>query len=125
MKVSIEQCQIPPLQRLLQKVDEIFVESLKDQLKAEPTGPGVPPLALLCIDETSTERFREDLVQQYRYEVLRGFTLLKQGSFLKTIQVMTTTSPLIEKAATLNQTYSTPLTELPLYSEALAHIFVD
>ena len=32
MKVSIEQCQIPPPQRLLQKVDEIFVESLKDQL---------------------------------------------------------------------------------------------
>ena len=36
------------------------------------TGPGVPKLALLCIDETSTERFREDLIQQYRYELLGG-----------------------------------------------------
>ena len=70
--MNIEQCQIPPQQRLLRKVDEIFVERLKDQLEADPTGPGVPPLALLCIDETSTERFREDLVQQYRYEVLGG-----------------------------------------------------
>ena len=72
MKVNIAQCQIPPPQRLLRKVDEIFVERLKDQLKADPTGPGVPPLALLCIDETTTERFREDLIQQYRYEVLGG-----------------------------------------------------
>ena len=83
MKVSIEQCQIPPPQRLLQKVDEIFVESLKDQLKAEPTEPGVPLLALLCIVETSTERFREDLVQQYRYEVLGGLHSVEARKLLE------------------------------------------
>jgi hypothetical protein len=72
LKVQIKQCQTPPPQCLLRKVDDLFVASRKDQLKTDPTGPGVPPLALLCIEEKNKEKFRRDLAEQYTYEVIGG-----------------------------------------------------
>ena len=72
LKVQIKHCLTPPPQRLLRKVDDLFVASLKDQLKTDPTGPGVPPLALLCIEEKNKEKFRRDLAEQYTYEVIGG-----------------------------------------------------
>lgn len=70
-KIKVKQCQAPPPQRLLRKVDKIFVSSLTAQLKADPTGPGVPPLAMLWT-EGSIDSFKEDLAQQYTYEVIGG-----------------------------------------------------
>ena len=68
----MEQLEAPPLQRLLRRVDECFVESLKLKLQEDPTGPGVPPLALLCKEEKDKTKFRADLSGQYKFEVLGG-----------------------------------------------------
>ena len=72
LKVKMEQLEAPPLERLLRKVDECFVESLKLKLQQDPTGPGVPPLALLCKEEKDKEKFRVDLSGQYKFEVIGG-----------------------------------------------------
>ena len=72
MKIPIAKCKAPPKERLLRKVDEIFVSSLKEQLKSDPIGPGVPPVALLCTDVVCCEEFSLRLTPQYSYEVLGG-----------------------------------------------------
>ena len=72
LKVKVEQLEAPHLQRLLRRVNDCFVESLKLKLQQDPTGPGVPPLALLCKEERDKEKFREDLSGQYKFAVIGG-----------------------------------------------------
>lgn len=55
--------------RLIRKLDNTFVENLKKSIEADPSGPGVPPMAVLCI---GVEEFQERYKDSYRYEVLGG-----------------------------------------------------
>lgn len=55
--------------RLLRKLDTTFVENLKKTMEADPSGPGVPPMAVLCI---GVDDFSERYKDIYRYEVLGG-----------------------------------------------------
>ena len=53
-------------------MDECFVESLKLKLQEDLTGPGVPPLALLCEEEKDKTKFPADLSGRYKFEVIGG-----------------------------------------------------
>ncbi len=55
--MPVNQCLEPPKERLFQGIDEIFLEILKKNMKADPYGPGIPSVALLCADVRSTEDF--------------------------------------------------------------------
>ena len=43
--------------RLLHTVDEQFLCSLVEKMEHDPSGPGVPPTAVLCNDVDETEGF--------------------------------------------------------------------
>ena len=58
--------------RLLRKLDEQFVKNLKLKMLEDPTGPGVPPVAVLCCSVSEKEMFSERLKDVYKYEVLGG-----------------------------------------------------
>lgn len=58
--------------RLLRTVDEQFLRSLVEKMEHDPSGPGVPPIAVLCNDVDETEGFSERLKDVYKYEVLGG-----------------------------------------------------
>ena len=58
--------------RLLRTVDEQFLCSLIEKMEHDPSGPGVPPIAVLCNDVDETEGFSERLKDVYKYEVLGG-----------------------------------------------------
>ena len=62
----------PAQSRLLRKVDNVFVEGLKMRLKEDPSGPGVPPLAIACKDVGIKEVFQNRHKDVYNYEVLGG-----------------------------------------------------
>ena len=55
--------------RLMRKLDTTFLNSLKKRMKEDPSGPGVPPVAIMCIDVQNREEFSERLKDSYRYEV--------------------------------------------------------
>ena len=57
--------------RLIRQLDTTFVKHLKSRIQEDPSGPGVPPVAVLCID-VSKEDFVERLKDSYCYEVLGG-----------------------------------------------------
>ena len=57
--------------RLIRKLDTTFVNNLKKRIMADPSGPGVPPIAVLCVGvdkDTFSERYKDS----YRYKVLGG-----------------------------------------------------
>ena len=58
--------------RLIRKLDTTFLSNLKKRMKEDPSGPGVPPIAIVCIDVQNKEEFSERLKDSYRYEVLGG-----------------------------------------------------
>ena len=58
--------------RLIRKLDTTFLKNLKKRIKDDPSGPGVPPVAVLCIDVQQKEDFSERLKESYKYEVLGG-----------------------------------------------------
>ena len=53
---------------LIRGIDETFLATLKERIKQDPSGPGVPPLAVLC----KTSNFSESLLAVYKYEILGG-----------------------------------------------------
>lgn len=57
--------------RLIRKLDVTFVNNLKKRIQDNPSGPGVPPIAVLCIN-VEKENFAERYKDSYRYEVLGG-----------------------------------------------------
>ena len=57
--------------RLIRQLDSTFVKHLKHRMEEDPSGPGVSPVAVLCVD-VSKEDFAERLKDPYRYEVLGG-----------------------------------------------------
>ena len=62
----------PAPSRLLRKVDSVFVESLKLRLKQDPSGPGVPPLAVACKDVIKKDLFQQRHKDVHQYDVLGG-----------------------------------------------------
>ena len=72
MELPVTNLDEPESSRLLRKIDDLFVESLKQRLKQDPTGPGVPPLAVVCKTVTKKEAFQDRLKDVYRYEVQGG-----------------------------------------------------
>ena len=55
--------------RLIRKLDNTFVNNLKKRILADPSDPGVPPVAVLCV---GVDDFSERYKDSYRYEVLGG-----------------------------------------------------
>lgn len=62
----------PPPCWLLRRLDARFVEALTSRIAADPSGPGVPPLAVVCKDVDEKSKFREHLKDIYKYEVHGG-----------------------------------------------------
>lgn len=58
--------------RLIRKLDTTFLSNLKKRIKEDPSGPGVPPVAVLCIDVQQKDDFSERLKESYKYEILGG-----------------------------------------------------
>ena len=85
----------PEENRILQKVDPHFVKALKQNIKRDPTGTGVPPLVVFC-NQVSRDEYDSKLKDAYRYEVaggLHGYTAKKelaeeypQNPFYKTVE---------------------------------------
>lgn len=50
----------------------IFLKTLKDKMLNDPSSPGVPPIAALCVDEKEPSKFSRRLKDVYKYEVLGG-----------------------------------------------------
>lgn len=71
MEVPVCNLSEPAQSCLLRKVDNVFVEGLKMRLKEDPSGPGVPPLAIVCKD-VGKEMFQYRHKDVYQYEVLGG-----------------------------------------------------
>jgi len=58
--------------RLIRSLDRHFLENLKQKIASDPSGPGVPPAAVLCIHVQEKTQFSERLKDVYKYEVLGG-----------------------------------------------------
>ena len=43
---------------LVRSLDHIFLKHLKDRIAADPPGPGVPPIVVLCKEGKFTERLQ-------------------------------------------------------------------
>ena len=70
--MKVTNCCKPIPSQQLRKVDPSFVNGLKKRMLDDPTAPGIPPLALSCIDVSHKTSFLMHLKDQYRYEVLGG-----------------------------------------------------
>ena len=57
--------------RLIRSLDHVFLKHLKERIISDPSGPGVPPIVVLCKDVNGGE-FSERLKGVYKYEVLGG-----------------------------------------------------
>ena len=67
--------------RLIRKLDNTFVNNLKKRIPADPSGPGVPPVAVLCV---GVDDFSERYKDFYRYEVLgEQYTAAAKAKLLK------------------------------------------
>ncbi len=60
------------MQRCLRTVDTVFVDELVKKFTKDPSAPGVPPIAVLCISVNSLEEFETKRVDAYKYELLGG-----------------------------------------------------
>ena len=58
----------PANARLIRSLDTTFLKKLKEKIAKDPSGPGVPPVAVLC----TTSQFEARLKDVYKYEVLGG-----------------------------------------------------
>lgn len=77
LDISVKDCDEPPNSRLLRRVDPVFVQALKKQLEEDPSGIGIPPLAVVCKDVVSKELFEMRLKDVYRYEIQGGLHGIK------------------------------------------------
>ena len=63
---------LPPEEnRILRKIDHHFVKSLKQNIKRDPTGTGVPPLVVFC-NQVTRAKYDPKLKDAYMYEVAGG-----------------------------------------------------
>ena len=74
-ELPVSQLEPPKETRILQKIDATFVQALKENIKRDPVGTGVPAAVVFTNQEV--------LKDAYTYEVtggLHGYTLLKRNS---------------------------------------------
>lgn len=62
----------PPTSQLLCRIDPIFVQCLKERLKKDNSGIGIPPFAVVCLSVSEKGKFEEWHKDVYRYEVHGG-----------------------------------------------------
>ena len=58
--------------RLIRSLDQQFLKKLKEKISKDPSGPGVPPVAVLCTNMQHVGQFSHRLKDVYKYEVLGG-----------------------------------------------------
>ncbi len=58
--------------RCVRPVDTSFVKALAARFEEDPSSPGIPPIAALCVSVPSKEAFDTKRKDGYRYEVLGG-----------------------------------------------------
>lgn len=58
--------------RLIRSVDTQFLKILKKKISKDPSGPGVPPVAVLCTNVQEVTHFKDRYKHVYKYEVLGG-----------------------------------------------------
>lgn len=46
--IQVSKLREPSKCRMIRSIDDNFLEVLKDKLEADPSAPGVPPIAVLC-----------------------------------------------------------------------------
>lgn len=68
--VPVSQIELPPNERLLRNVDNIFLKKLKMEMEDNPHGAHEP--LYLHIKNCSKEEFDVSKVRDYKYEVLGG-----------------------------------------------------
>ena len=81
-ELPVSQLEPPKETRILQKIDATFVQALKENIKRDPVGTGVPA-AVVFTNQVKKTAFQEVLKDAYTYEVtggLHGYTLLKRNS---------------------------------------------
>ncbi|CAB4000011.1 Hypothetical predicted protein, partial [Paramuricea clavata] len=69
--VPVGKIELPPADRMIRKVDEIFLAQLKANMESNPNG-SYEPLYLLVKDLDRTENFSKSCIDSYHYEVLGG-----------------------------------------------------
>jgi len=62
----------PHSSRCLRPVDEVFVKALVNRLERDPSAPGVPAVAVLCVSMKTIEDFDLKRKDAYKYELLGG-----------------------------------------------------
>ena len=65
MEIVISQLMPPEKERLLRRVDPIFVKALKVNMLRDPTGTGVSP-AVVFTNQTSAEEFNPNTKDAYK-----------------------------------------------------------
>lgn len=58
--------------RLIRSLDTQFLKQLKKKIAKDPSGPGVPPIAVLCTNMQDVAQYKERYKNVYKYEVLGG-----------------------------------------------------
>lgn len=58
--------------RLIRSLDTQFLKLLKKKIAKDPSGPGVPPVAVLCTNVHEVAQYKEEYKHIYKYEVLGG-----------------------------------------------------
>ncbi|XP_028418166.1 uncharacterized protein LOC114544666 [Dendronephthya gigantea] len=69
--VPVGNIELPPADRMIRKVDEIFLAQLKANMESNPNG-SYEPLYLLVKGLNRKENFSKSDVSSYQYEVLGG-----------------------------------------------------
>ncbi len=62
----------PHMSQCLRTIDEVFVDCLAKKLEEDPSAPGVPPVAVLCVSVVSVDDFSLKRKDAYKYELLGG-----------------------------------------------------
>ena len=71
-KLAVENLQSPANARLIRSINDTFLKKLKEKIQKDPSGPGVAPIAVLCMNVQDIENFSIRLKDVYKYEVLGG-----------------------------------------------------
>ena len=78
--MPVSQLEPPKETRILRKIDATFVQALKENIKRDPLGTGVPA-AVVFTNQVKKATFQEALKDAYTYEVaggLHGYTAKKE-----------------------------------------------
>ena len=79
-ELPVSQLEPPKETRILRKIDATFVQALKENIKRDPVGTGVPA-AVVFTNQVKKAAFQEVLKDAYTYEVaggLHGYTAKKE-----------------------------------------------